>query len=361
MTARRPVAPDSAFQAGPAGNPINGAPGAYIIAEIGANHNGDMALARTLIDAAKHAGADAAKFQSWGTGLFAKSVYEASAGLEDEVRQHAVAAADMAGLADYCKAAGIDFASTPFSAQEIKDLDALDPPFVKIASMDLNNDRLLRDAAAVGRTIILSTGFGTLAEIEHALEVLAGAGQPEIVLLHCVSLYPPQSDEVVNLRNVEMLRDTFGLPVGFSDHTIGVELPLAAIALGAVVIEKHFTLDKTLPGWDHAVSADPAEMALIASAARRIPAALGTRRRILSDAERDNAKSMRRSAVAARDIRAGEAITAAHIEFRRPGTGISPDQADRLIGNVAVRNIAADEILSDTDFAPVSGKGERAA
>jgi len=333
----------------------------YVIAEIGANHNGDMAQARAHIRAAKDAGADAAKFQSWGTGLFAQSVYDDNAELKDAVAAYAVAENDMAALADYCRECGIDFASTPCSAAEVAALDALDPPFVKIASMDLNNDRMLIDAAGTGRPIILSTGFATLAEIEHALATLEGAGHTDTVLLHCVALYPPPADDVVNLRNIEMLNDTFGYPVGFSDHTIGVEIPLAAIALGAAVIEKHFTLDKTLPGWDHAVSADPADMAVITAAARRIPAALGVRRRVVSEAERNNAAVMRRSVVAARDIRAGEILTEDHLEFRRPGTGISPNDAARLLGRAVRHDIAADTLLSEDDVERVPAKVECAA
>jgi N-acetylneuraminate synthase len=333
----------------------------YVIAEIGANHNGDMEQARAHIRAAKAAGADAAKFQSWGTGLFAQSVYDDNAELKEAVAAYAVAESDMAALAQYCRETEIDFASTPCSAAEMVALDTLDPPFVKIASMDLTHDRMLVDAAKTGRPIILSTGFSTTAEIEHALMTLEGVGHTDTVLLHCIALYPPPADDLVNLRNIEMLRDTFGYPVGYSDHTIGVEVTLAAIALGAVVIEKHFTLDKTLPGWDHAVSADPADMAIITSAAQRIPAALGSRRRTVSDAERQNAAVMRRSIVAARDIRSGEILTENDLEFRRPGTGISPNDAGRLLGRAVRHDIAADTLLSEDDVERSPSQVERAA
>ncbi len=333
----------------------------YVIAEIGANHNGDMEQARAHVRAAKAAGADAAKFQSWGTGLFAQSVYDDNAELKEAVAAYAVAESDMAALAKYCGETDIDFASTPFSPSEIAALDTLDPPFVKIASMDLNNDRMLVGAAQTGRPIILSTGLSSLAEIEHALTTLEGVGHTDTVLLHCIALYPPPGDEIVNLRNIEMLKDTFGYPVGYSDHTTGIEITLAAIALGAAVIEKHFTLDKTLPGWDHAVSANPADMEIITTAARRIPAALGARRRTVSDAEREAADIMRRSVVAARDIRAGEILTEDHLEFRRPGTGISPNDADRLLGRAARQDIAADTLLSEDHVERPSSRVERAA
>ena len=333
----------------------------YVIAEIGANHNGDMEQARAHIRAAKAAGADAAKFQSWGTGLFAQSVYDDNAELKDAVAAYAVAESDMAALAEYCRETEIDFASTPFSPAEVTALDALDPPFVKIASMDLNNDRMLIGAAKTERPIILSTGLSTLAEIEHALETLEGVGHTDTVLLHCIALYPPPADDYVNLRNIEMLQDSFGYPVGYSDHTVGVEVTLAAIALGAAVIEKHFTLDKTLPGWDHAVSADPSDLAIITSAARRIPAALGSRRRIVSQEERKSAEAMRRSVVAARDIRSGEILTEDHLEFRRPGTGISPNDAGRLLGRAARHDINADTLLSEDDVERSPSQVERAA
>lgn len=333
---------------------------AYVIAEIGANHNGDMKLARELVDAARAAGADAAKFQSWGTGLFARSVYDANPGLEAQVAEYAVAEGDMAQLADYCREVGIDFASTPCSDDELHALDLLDPPFIKLASMDLNNDPLLRVAADKGRPIVLSTGFATLGEIEHALATLEACGHHDTTLLHCIALYPPPADDYMNLRNIEMLSDAFGYPVGFSDHTIGVEIPLAAIALGAVVIEKHFTLDKTMEGWDHAVSADPADLALITSAAGRIPAALGQRRRMVSDTERQQGLGMRRSVVAVRPLPAGHVLSEADVTYRRPGTGIAPNDAPRLFGRVLVNDIAEDALLSDDDLAPAPATGPAA-
>jgi len=325
----------------------------YVIAEIGANHNGDMNLAQESIRAAKAAGADAAKFQSWDTGLFARAFYDENPGLEEQVAAYAVAGNEMRALAEYCQAQGIDFASTPFSKRELDELDALAPPFIKIASMDLNNDHLLRAAARTGRTIVLSTGMANTGEIEHALTTLEDSGHDDTILLHCIALYPPPGDDYVNLRNMEMLRDTFGYPVGFSDHTKGIEVTLAAIALGAVVIEKHFTLDKTLDGWDHAVSADPEEMAIITSAAKRIPAALGQRRRVVSEAERNQSKIMRRSIVAGRDLPAGHVLTLEDLDYRRPGTGITPNAADRLVGRALTRSLGVDELLSEDDLAPV--------
>jgi N-acetylneuraminate synthase len=335
---------------------VAGAAPPYVIAEIGANHNGNLDLARRLIGAARAAGCDAAKFQSWGTGLFAQSFYDENEGLKEAIAAYAVGPAGMAELAAACRDSAIAFASSAFSDEEVAQLDALDPPFIKIASMDLNNDRMLLSAAATGRTIILSTGFSTLGEIEHAVATLERDGHRDTVLLHCVSVYPPPSDDMLNLRNLESLRRAFGYPVGFSDHTLGVEITLAALALGAVVIEKHFTLDRTMEGWDHAVSAEPQEMETIVRAAERIWRALGSERRVVSDVEREKSRVMRRSAVAARDIRAGEIVAASDIAFRRPGTGVAPNDAAMLAGRVAMRDIAADQLLTLEDFGMARGR-----
>jgi len=333
----------------------------YIIAEIGANHNGDMALARKMIDEAKAIDCDCVKFQSWDANLFSKSVYEQNYFLTDDYRNrkdhtlrsimeaYAVSSAQLRELKAYCDKIGIGFTSTPFERDQIDVLMSLDAPFIKIASMDLNNDHLLSHAAKTGRTVMLSTGLSTLSEIEHAVDTLERNGSKDIVLLHCVSLYPPR-DEEVNLRNMAMLADAFGYPVGFSDHTFGSAVPLGAIALGAVVIEKHFTLDKSMEGWDHKISADPPEMREIVDGGRKIHAGLGVSRRVLSAREVKQRDAYRRSIVAARDIRKGDRIVERDLTFRRPGTGIEPNMAAAIIGMVASRDIPADKIVEWAEF-----------
>ncbi len=333
----------------------------FIIAEIGANHNGDMKLARELIGAAAACGCDAVKFQSWTPrSIISAGEYERHRQYHDDPKKHWGSLYEMVEryylrpeqhreLNDYCSRKGIVFSSTPFSPEEADMLEELDVPFFKAASMDLNNPTLLRYIAGKGRPIILSTGMGDLDEIKAAVDTIQEAGNREVILLHCVALYPPD-DAVVNLRNISMLKEAFGLPVGFSDHTFGTSIPLAAIALGAKVIEKHFTLDKTLPGWDHAVSADPGEMRIIVEEGKRIAGALGERERVLSEKEIEQRKAFRRSIVSKRDLKEGEVISEGDLDFKRPGTGLSPDKVGDVVGKKLKRDIKADRIINREDL-----------
>lgn len=331
----------------------------YVIAEIGANHNGDMDLARKLIDAAKASGADCAKFQSWDRDLFADEVYERNAflddgreldaNLEEAVLKFAVDRDEMAELSAYCKKVGIDFSSSVFTLPQLDELVALNPAFIKIASMDLNNDFMISAAARTGFPILLSTGLSTLEEIAHAVETIEATGNKNLVILHCLAMYPPV-DATVNLRNMDMLREAFGYPVGFSDHSLGTEIGIASMARGAVVYEKHFTLDKTMEGWDHATSANPEDMKLLTSAAARIHAALGVTQRRLTKEEIDMRNAFRRSIVAAHAIPAGKVIQMEDLDYKRPGIGLSPNVNSSLIGRKAAHDIKKDALLAYTDF-----------
>jgi len=336
----------------------------YVIAELGSNHNGDMELARRLIDAAKRAGADCVKFQSWTKDtIFAREVYEKNFFLRDDYRNRtdytlerivekfSMSERELLEMRDACRRVGIDFASTPFSKREVDFLvGELEAGFVKVASMDLNNYPFLDYIARKGRTVVLSTGLGTLEEIDRAVRTIEEAGNRSIVLLHCVSSYPPE-DRLVNLRNMDMLRDNYpGYPVGFSDHTLGTLVPTAAIARGAAVIEKHFTLDKSMFGWDHKVSADEEELKAIVEAARRIPEVMGSYRRELSDADRERIPEFRRSVVAARDIRSGERLRPEDLDVKRPGTGFPPESVGWLVGRTAMRDIPRDRVLGPEDI-----------
>ncbi|WP_321539192.1 N-acetylneuraminate synthase family protein [Flavobacterium piscinae] len=255
----------------------------YIIAEIGANHNGDMDLAKKMIDSAVECGCDAVKFQSWTPkSLIAKEEYDRNQSYDDSPKKHFGSLKEMVEryylrddqhveLKEYCKTKGVDFCSSPFSNEEVDLLVKLDVPFLKIASMDINNIPFLKYAAKTMKPLVISTGMSTLSEIETAVNTVKAEGNNNIVLLHCISIYPPK-DKDIHLRNITMLQQAFDLPIGFSDHSFGASIPLASVALGACIIEKHFTLDKDLPGWDHEISANPVEMKTICEDSKKIAA-----------------------------------------------------------------------------------------
>lgn len=336
----------------------------YIIAELGANHNGDMNIARELIEKAKAAGCDCVKFQSWTKDtVFSRKVYEDNYFLNDDYRNRtdynleeivetfSISEKQLLEMKNYCDEIGIDFSSTPFSKKEVDYLiDVLGVSFIKVASMDLNNFPFLEYIASKGKTIILSTGLSELWEIDKAIQTIEKMGNKQIILLHCVSIYPPQ-DELVNLNNLDMLRSNYpDYPVGFSDHTIGIEIPLAAVAKGACVIEKHFTLDKEMFGWDHKVSATREEMDSIVRGSKRIVKALGSYRRLLSDDDQIKIPAFRRSIVAKQNIPVGKIIDINDLDFKRPGTGIEPGDVKLLIGRVARRTVERDQIIGPEDF-----------
>ncbi len=330
----------------------------YIIAEIGANHNGDINLAKKMIDKAKECGCDAVKFQSWTKeSLFTKGFYKEKnqfvdkkfGTLEEMVEKFSLSKEEHVILKKYCDRKKITFCSTPTTPEEVDMLNELKVPFFKVASMDLNNLSFLEYISEKGKTIILSTGMGSLAEIETALNTIYETGNKEVILFHCIAIYPPD-DKIINLRNIEMLNKTFIIPVGFSDHTIGTSIPLAAIVLGAKVIEKHFTLDKTMPGWDHAVSANPDEMKIIVEEGKRIVTALGEYRRVVSEQEKKQRESFRRSVVTKRKIKEGEILQKLDIDFKRPGTGIRPDEIKYILGRKVNKDINEDELIKWEDL-----------
>jgi len=324
----------------------------YIIAEIGANHNGDMQLAKEMILSAKQSGADCVKFQSWTPeSLVSKEEYDKNqvytdskkkhfGSLKEMVEKYALSRDNHFELKEYCNKINIDFSSSPFSNGEIDLLVELDVPFIKIASMDINNVPLLRYAAQTQKPMIVSTGMADLAEIDNAINVIESEGNTNITLLHCISIYPPKFEDI-HLRNIEMLKQTFGYPVGFSDHSIGVEIPLAAAALGATIIEKHFTTDKDLPGWDHLISANPTELTAICSGTRAIEKSLGSYQRVVSQDELNKRAKFRRSIVVNKDLPKGHKIEESDLLYKRPGIGIPPNKIDVVLGrmlNTAVEN-----------------------
>jgi len=333
----------------------------YIIAEIGSNHNGDVALAKRMIDEAKRCGADAVKFQSWSsTSLIAKAEYERNTVYSDPERHFGSLRAMVEAyqltppqhveLAAHCAEVGLHFLSSAFSPEEVDLLVEVDVPAIKVASMDVNHPLLLQAVARSGKPVILSTGLSTLEEVAGAVATLQAHGCRELVLLHCVSLYPP-ADAQVRLRNVPMLRQAFDLPVGYSDHSLGVPVALAAVALGACVVEKHFTLDREMQGWDHWMSAEPAELEALCSGARRVHAALGGSARVVSAAEVAKRAKFRRCIVLRGDRPAGHALTLADLDFKRPGTGIAPTDYEVVVGRTLRRALEADHELAWSDLA----------
>ncbi len=334
----------------------------YIIAELGSNHNGDMDLARKLIDSAKACGCDAVKFQSWTpASLIAKEEYDRNQKYNDSPKKHFGSLKEMCEkyylrpqqheeLKRYCDKVGITFCSTPFAYDEVEMLEKLNVPFFKIASMDVNNLLLIEYVAKKNKPVLLSTGMATLAEIEKAVQTIEKTGNKQIILLHCISIYPPVYEDI-HLNNLAMLRQTFGYPVGFSDHSKGVVIPLMSVGLGSCVIEKHFTLDKDMAGWDHEISSDPQEMKVIVQESRNVIAALGSHRRIVGAAEQSKKIKFRRSIVAKKDMKEGTAVDLNDLVFKRPETGICPDETRYVVGRKLKRNIAQDEVLKWEDLA----------
>ena len=343
-----------------AGRVVGPAEPPYVIAEVGANHNGDMDLCRRIIDAAKECGANAVKFQSWskssliGSAEFARNTRYAKADpsvltLEQAVERYQLTPEQHREVSAYCRKISITFFSSCFSKSEVDLLESLDVPAYKIASMDVNYLSLLDVVAATKKPILLSTGMAMLGEIETALRRLQAGGSGPVALLHCVSLYPCPP-EAVNLRNIPMLERAFGVPVGFSDHTAGSWAALGAAALGACLVEKHFTVDRNLEGWDHAISADPPELAAIVAGTRDVFQALGRSERVIGPAELEKRKAFRRRAVARRKLKAGQKISADDLDFKRPGTGIAPDELARVVGRTLRRDFTEDEELEWSDL-----------
>lgn len=327
-----------------------------IIAEAGVNHNGSYELAIKMVDEAKRAGADYVKFQTAKPELvistFApKAEYqkETTGAAESQLEMckaiH-LPLADYKPLKEYCDKVGIGFMSTPFDLVSIDVLEPLDMDYYKIPSGEITNLPYLRKIASKHRPVILSTGMCEVEEVEAALQVLeqGGVKRSDIIVLHCNTEYPtPMAD--VNLRAMDDLRRSLGVEVGYSDHTKGIEVPIAAVALGATVIEKHFTLDKTMEGPDHKASLEPDELKAMVDAIRNIEQALGDGHKHVSPSERKNMDIARKSIVAARDIRKGEVLTEENITTKRPGNGISPMRWDSVIGTTAIRDFGYDELI----------------
>lgn len=325
----------------------------YIIAEAGVNHNGSFQLACKLVDAARAAGANCIKFQTFKaeklvSHLAQKAEYQKAAtgesSQQDMLKKLELSDEAFLSLKDHCDKAGICFLSTPFDFDSIAFLKAIDMPFWKIPSGEITNLPYLLALARTGRPVVMSTGMCNLEEIRAAIEVLKQNGTKDIKLLHCNTEYPTPFEDV-NLRAMQTMRDEFGLEVGYSDHTKGIEVAVAAVAMGATIIEKHFTLDRNMEGPDHKASLEPSELASLVTSIRHVEKALGTGDKKPSLSEQKNISIARKSIVSQAAIVAGERLTVDNITVKRPGTGISPMQWFNVLGSKAVRDFSEDEMI----------------
>jgi len=327
-----------------------------IIAEAGVNHNGDLGLAKQLVDVAAQAGADLVKFQTFSANRLAtrtakKADYQThttgSKESQHEMLRRLELTVEMHNeLIAHCMARDISFFSTGFDVESVNLLVNLGQNRFKIPSGEIDNLPYLRHIGRFGKDVILSTGMATMGEIEAAIDVLEQAGTPraKMTVLHCTTEYPTPMAEV-NLRAMQSIHSAFGVAVGYSDHTPGIEVAIAAVAMGASVIEKHFTLDRKLPGPDHKASLEPGELISMVSAIRNIEIALGDGIKRLTPSEARNKPLARKSLVASRAIKAGEILSAENITTKRPGTGISPMLWDKVVGQIAQRHYQADELI----------------
>ena len=326
----------------------------YIIAEAGVNHNGSFDLAKKLVDKAKEAGADCIKFQTFvSSNLVSKSANKAEYQKQqtntkesqyEMLRKLELSFDDFAELSKYCKSKEIEFVSTAFDLDSIDFLNQLDMPFWKIPSGEITNLLYLIKIASTDKPIVMSTGMATIQEIEDAMKILYDNGANDVTILHCTTEYPAPYNEV-NLKVIETIKEKFHVNIGYSDHTKGIEIPIAAVAMGATVIEKHFTLDSNMEGPDHKASLEPDELKAMVDAIRNVEISIGDGVKKPSVSEIKNIAIARKSIIAKTDIKKGEILTEDNITVKRPGNGISPMKWFDVIGQESIRDFAEDELI----------------
>lgn len=324
-----------------------------IIAEAGVNHNGSLEMAKKLAEAAKACEADIVKFQTFVPEKLASKhakmaqYQKVNIGKEESqetmLRKLMLSNEDFILLAEYCKELGIQFLSTPFDVESIRFLDRLQDTW-KIPSGEITNYPYLVEIAKTGKEVFLSTGMSTMEEVDKALEVLRSNGAGQVTLFHCTTDYPASLQDV-NLRAMAAMREHCGCRVGYSDHTRGMEVPIAAAAMGAEIIEKHFTLNRNMEGPDHKASLEPDELAAMVKAIRNVELALGSNEKIPTESERENMKIVRKSIIAVRNIKEGEILTEENMTTKRPGTGLSPMKWNDVLGTKAIRKFEKDELI----------------
>ena len=324
----------------------------YFVAELNTSHFGKIEIAKKMVDEAKKAGCNCVKFQSWTEQtLYSKTYYRDNPIAKRFVKKFSLSEKKLKELSNYCKEKKIAFASTPYSIEEAVFLvNECNVPFIKVASMEINNHVFLRQLGLLKAPIIISTGMSDMNEIIEAINVIESTGNRNISILHCVSIYPVGASHI-NLNNILGLRDQFpDYPIGYSDHSIGVEMATAAVALGACLIEKHFTLDSKAIGMDNQMATEPNEMQILVRNCKNIFLAMGSRKRVLSTNEKEQQFIMRRSIVANKDLEIGKVLSLEDFGYKRPGTGFSPANPEILIGKKLIRNVEADNLITKEDI-----------
>ncbi|PHR69812.1 MAG: N-acylneuraminate-9-phosphate synthase [Arcobacter sp.] len=319
----------------------------YIVAEMNTSHFGKIEIAKKMVAAAKKAGCNCVKFQSWTTeSLYSKTYYDENPIAKRFVKGFSFSEEQLKELVEYCNKIGISFSSTPYSKKEVDFLvDECNVPFIKVASMDLNNHIFLKYIGNKGVPIVLSTGMGDIEEIRDAIKVIENTGNENICILHCISIYPPELS-TIRLNNIVGLREEFpNYPIGFSDHSIGIEMPIASVAMGSCLIEKHFTLDKSKIGMDNQVATEPKEMKQLVNSCHNVQIALGGKERIVLKEELEKRKEMRRSIVVTRDLKKGDIISLNDLDVKRPGTGISADKIYDMVGKILLNDVNKDCLI----------------
>jgi len=319
----------------------------FIVAEVNTSHNGNIDTAKKMIESAKDAGCDCVKFQSWSAeSLYSLNYYKQNPISKRMFTKFSLSEAELLDVAEYSKQIGIAFASTPYSKKEVDFLlEKCDAPYIKIASMDINNYPFLDYIARTGAPIVLATGMAEMDEIIKAVETIVKTGNKNLCILHCISIYPPEIP-TISLLNITGLKEAFPeITVGFSDHSLGIEMASAAVALGAAMIEKHFTLDRGKIGMDNQMAIEPEEMRQMVQNCRNINAALGGKERIVLEAELVQRKKMRRSVVVNKDLKKGDILTAEDLDAKRPGTGFPPEMINEFTGKILCKDVEADTIL----------------
>jgi sialic acid synthase SpsE len=319
----------------------------YIVAELNTSHFGDVEIALEMIRQAKEADCDCVKFQSWSAEtLYCEDYYKSNAIAKRIFKKFALDNSALKELSRYAAEIKIDFASTPYSIEEARFLvEHCNVPFVKIASMELDNLPYLTELGKLGVPLVLSTGMGTSSDVIRAVNTIQETGNQQLVILHCTSVYPSASG-IIRLQNITGLRSEFPqYPIGYSDHSIGIEIPASSVALGACLIEKHFTLDSKRIGMDNQMATEPAELQEMVRACNNVYLAMGGTARLLCNDEQQQIQKMRRSMVSIQDLPVGTVLSAEHIEFKRPGTGISPANHKTYLGRKVRLAINRGEVI----------------